>query len=140
VLLREVLCCTAYVCLWPIATDPILVADRRFRGITDMARGGGRPDPAANDPDRTSSKIARDDAVALALVGDNPTLELRLSGRSDLRCLYWLGHPVKNHYALATTTGGECFGRKTEATFEVLPVVHHPNITRRIDSEVCLHL
>jgi hypothetical protein len=27
----------ADVCLWPIATDRILVADRRFRGITDMA-------------------------------------------------------------------------------------------------------
>jgi hypothetical protein len=26
-----------FVCLWPIATDRILVADRRFRGITDMA-------------------------------------------------------------------------------------------------------
>jgi len=24
------------VCVWPIATDRILVADRRFRGITDM--------------------------------------------------------------------------------------------------------
>ena len=24
---------------WPIATDRILVADRRFRGITDMSRG-----------------------------------------------------------------------------------------------------
>jgi hypothetical protein len=28
---------TQNVCLWPIATDRILVADRRFRGITDMA-------------------------------------------------------------------------------------------------------
>ena len=24
-------------CFWPIATDRILVAERRFRGITDMA-------------------------------------------------------------------------------------------------------
>jgi hypothetical protein len=29
---------------WPIATDRILVADRRFRGITDMAgAAAGRP-------------------------------------------------------------------------------------------------
>jgi hypothetical protein len=27
----------ANVCLWPFATDRILVADHRFRGITDMA-------------------------------------------------------------------------------------------------------
>jgi hypothetical protein len=27
----------AHVSYWPIATDRILVADRRFRGITDMA-------------------------------------------------------------------------------------------------------
>jgi hypothetical protein len=30
-------CCSAYVAFWPIATDRILVAERRFRGITDMA-------------------------------------------------------------------------------------------------------
>jgi hypothetical protein len=28
---------TQNVCLWPIVTNRILVADRRFRGITDMA-------------------------------------------------------------------------------------------------------
>jgi hypothetical protein len=42
---------------WPIATDRILVADRRFRGITGHGRSGGRPDPDANDPKQTLPAI-----------------------------------------------------------------------------------
>ena len=45
---------TSNVRFWPIATDRILVAERRFRGITDMAGAEAWPDPDANDPKRTS--------------------------------------------------------------------------------------
>jgi hypothetical protein len=42
---------------WPIATDRILVAERRFRGHNGHGWSGGRPDPDANDPKRTLGLI-----------------------------------------------------------------------------------
>jgi hypothetical protein len=42
--------CSARVRLWPVATDRILVADRRFRSITDLAGAAAGGSPDANDP------------------------------------------------------------------------------------------
>jgi hypothetical protein len=44
---------------WPIATDRILVADRRFRGHNEYGWSGGGPDPDANDQTRQAWESLR---------------------------------------------------------------------------------
>ena len=40
----------------------------------------------------------------------------------------------------AATAGRERFTRRTDTAVDVLPVVHHPDIARRVDGEIGLHL
>jgi hypothetical protein len=65
---------------------------------------------------------------------------LRLFGRPNLRGANWLRHAVENDYSLTTTTGRERFGRYTVAAVNVLPVVRYPDVARRIDVNIDLHL
>src|SRR5271169_845771 len=66
--------------------------------------------------------------------------DLRLSGRADLRGADRLSHAVEDRNALAAAQGRECFGGRAEATVDVLPIVHHPDIAGRVDREIGLHL
>src|SRR5262245_39965011 len=59
--------------------------------------------------------------------------------RPDLRRTHRLGHAEEDHDALAAAARRERL-IDAEAAVDVLPVVHHPNIARRRDSEIRLHL
>src|SRR5262249_36557484 len=61
------------------------------------------------------------------------------SRRPDLRRTHWLGHAEEDHDALAAAARRERLV-VAEAAVDVLPVVHHPHVARRRDSEVRLHL
>jgi len=65
---------------------------------------------------------------------------LRLSGRPDLRRANRFGHSEEDHDALTAAARREHFVGVAEAAFDVLPVVHHPDIARRRDCEIGLHL
>ena len=70
----------------------------------------------------------------------HPAEFLRLTRRPDLRCANWLGHSIKDHHALAAAARRERFSGIPEATVNVLPVVHRPDVARRIDGDIGLHL
>src|SRR5262249_37808378 len=58
----------------------------------------------------------------------------------DLRRAYRLGHAEEDHDALAAAARRERLVGVSVATVDVLPVVRHPHVARRRDSEVHLHL
>src|SRR5262245_36640484 len=60
--------------------------------------------------------------------------------RADLRRTHRLGHAEEDHDALAAAARREHLVGGSVATVNVLPVVHHPHVARRRDSEVRLHL
>src|ERR1700757_1564562 len=65
---------------------------------------------------------------------------LRRSGRPDLRCTYWLRHPEEDHDTLSAAPGRKRFVRNAEAAIDVLPIIHDPNVARRSDGKIGLHL
>jgi hypothetical protein len=69
-----------------------------------------------------------------------PPAKLRLSDRADLRGANRLGHAEEDHHALAAAAGRERFVGTWEAAIDVLPVVHHPDVTRRRDRDIGLNL
>jgi hypothetical protein len=69
-----------------------------------------------------------------------PFSSLRLSHWSDLRHSHRLGHAVENYNALAAAARRQRLGRYTIAAVNVLLVVCHPDVARRIDVDIDLHL
>src|SRR5262245_5819448 len=57
--------------------------------------------------------------------------------------LWWshrFRHAEEDDHALAAATCGDSFGRDAETAINILPVVHDPNIARRSDCKIGLHL
>jgi hypothetical protein len=52
---------------------------------------------------------------------------------TDLRCVYRLRHAVEDRDALAAASGREYLVGVAEAAVDILPVVHQPDVARRID-------
>src|SRR5262245_2979867 len=67
-------------------------------------------------------------------------VNLERARRADLRGPHRLGHAEEDHDTLAPAARRERLVGAAEAAVDVLPVVHHPDVARRRDSEVCLHL
>src|SRR5271166_3515076 len=51
-----------------------------------------------------------------------------------------LGHAVEDCDTLAAAAGRERFVRYAKAAVNILPVVHDPDVARRVDGEIGLHL
>src|SRR5262245_48446316 len=73
-------------------------------------------------------------------LGQGPVSALWLLGRSALRRTHRLGHAEEDRDALAAAARREHLAGVLVATVDVLPVVHHPNVARRRDGKVRLHL
>src|SRR5262245_45160101 len=65
---------------------------------------------------------------------------LRRLRRPDLGSSDGLGHAEEDRDTLAAAARRERLVRVAEAAVDVLPVVHHPDIARRADREIGLHL
>jgi hypothetical protein len=65
---------------------------------------------------------------------------LRLSGRPHLRRAYRLRHSEEDRDALTAAAGRQDFRGDAEATIDVLPIVHDPDITCGSYREIRLHL
>src|SRR5271165_2225139 len=62
------------------------------------------------------------------------------TSRAYLRGAYRLGHAVEDSHALSAAARRERLFGCTDTAVDVLPVVHHPDVSRRVDAEVGLHL
>jgi hypothetical protein len=51
-----------------------------------------------------------------------------------------LRHPEEDHDTLSATPGRECFVGNAEAAIYILPIIHDPNVARRSDGKIGLHL
>src|SRR5690242_13210194 len=67
-------------------------------------------------------------------------IALRLSRWTDLRRTHRLSHTKEDGDTLPAAVSRDCFGRHSEATVYVLPVVYYPDVARRPDCEIGLHL
>ena len=65
---------------------------------------------------------------------------LQWSGGADLRDVHRLGHAEEDHDALSAAASRQRFARVFVAAVDVLPVVHDPDVARRRDGKVRLHL
>src|SRR5262249_47191264 len=83
--------------------------------------------------------LARADGLPVVRHADDDPA-LRRTRRPDLRCAHRLGHAEEDRHTLTTAAGRERLVGVSEATVDVLPVVHHPHVARRRDREVRLHL
>src|SRR5262249_22485361 len=61
---------------------------------------------------------------------DNARRSLVRAGGSDLRCTHRFGHAKEDRHTLTAAARRERFFGFAEATVDVLPVVHHPNVAR----------
>src|SRR5262245_49450332 len=94
-----------------------------------------------------ASPRSREELICGAALADRPggtarsprALSGRL-GRADQRRADRLGHAVEAHDALAGARRREWFGNPAERRIEVVPVVGHPDISRRINVDVDLRL
>src|SRR5215475_10182141 len=59
---------------------------------------------------------------------------------SDLRGAHRLSHAEEDHDALTAAARGQRLACVFVATVDVLPVVHHPDIARRRNRKISLHL
>ena len=114
----------------PLTTHRGLSADGRFRGEADKYEH--RPWPF-----QSRMTHNRHSAIYLKCRRSVP---YRLSHWSDLRHSHWLGHAVENYNALAAAARRQRLGRLAIASVNVLPVVRHPDVARRIDVDIDLHL
>src|SRR5262249_14927481 len=83
--------------------------------------------------------LARADELPVVLHADDAPA-LRRARRPDLWCADGLGHTVEDHDALTAAARRGRFISAREAAVDVLPVVHRPDVSCRIDGNISLHL
>src|SRR5215475_11072663 len=88
---------------------------------------------------RTGASGQTSDGLPVVLHADDDPA-LRRTRRPDLRRTHRLGHAEEDYDALAAAARREGLAGVSVATVDVLPVVRHPHVARRRDSDVYLHL
>src|SRR5208283_3161175 len=96
---------------------------------------------AGNGPIRRRADFPdREDGTSQTTRKESRVAALKPVRWPDLRRAHGLGHAVEYHDALAAAARRERLRRAGVTAVDVLPVVHRPDVARRIDVDVSLHL